>query len=90
MTDGNPLQNAAAIKRYLDEFDRTTAGRGAHYFKYNSVLQLRCDEPGKRYSATVRAIPFTAPVKQRDLVVQAAAHRRGVTLARFIAPQLEH
>jgi len=54
MTDGNPLQDAAAIKRYLDEFDRTTAKRGAHYFKYNAVLQLRCDEPGARYSATVR------------------------------------
>ena len=54
MTTENPLQDATAIKRYLDEFDRTTAERGANYFKCNAVLQLRCDEPGARYSATVR------------------------------------
>ena len=54
MTTGNPLLDADSIKRYLGEFDRTTAGRGTHYFKYNAVLQLRCDEPGARYSATVR------------------------------------
>ena len=54
MTTENPLLNADSIKRYLGEFDRTTAGRGTHYFKYNAVLQLRCDEPGARYSATVR------------------------------------
>ena len=54
MTTGNPLYDNLAIERYLDGFDRTTSLRGAHYFKSHAVLQLRCDEPGGRYSATVR------------------------------------
>ena len=36
------------------------------------------------------AIPFATPVEQCDLVVHAAAHRRRITRARLIAPQLKH
>ena len=54
MMISDPLQDSAALKRFLGEFDRTTMQRGEHYFKYNAVLRLDCDEPGVRYSATVR------------------------------------
>lgn len=54
MITGNPLQDAASIKRYLAEFDRTTAERGKYYFKVNAVLRLGCEQPGECYFATVR------------------------------------
>ena len=54
MNDHTSPPAPAQLQRYLGSFDRTTAARGAHYFKYGAVLKVACEEPGDRYSAIVR------------------------------------
>ena len=54
MNDHATFQTSRELKHFMGDFDRTTAERGAHYFKYGAVLKVTCEEPGERYSAIVR------------------------------------